>query len=230
MVKRILSIGILTLFLVTSLVAAYQHHQLNAETSSVTMSDSRRQYKYEKYYNNYNEEQYEQKTSQCKSNKIVVTPSPIPVIEEDYNAVKIDVSNDRVKQNKTDNKINITSTERKILERIVEAEATDQSIEARENVASVILNRVSSDSFPDNIKAVVFQKNQFSPIQDGRYDKVKITEETVEAVNNIVKDGVTNNALYFCNSNDVKSAKNKKWFKQLKFLFKDDSGHSFYTE
>lgn len=46
--------------------------------------------------------------------------------------------------------------DKKILQRIVEAEAGDQDIRGRRLVANVILNRVRSSKFPDTIREVVF--------------------------------------------------------------------------
>ena len=65
----------------------------------------------------------------------------------------------------------VTERERSILERIVEAEATDKDMKSKILVANVILNRVRSDEFPDSIEAVVFQREngnvQF--FSDGRW-------------------------------------------------------------
>jgi hypothetical protein len=124
--------------------------------------------------------------------------------------------------------LNFSDTEIEIIQRITEAEATDQSIESKMNVASVIVNRILDINFPDTVKMVVFQDNQFSPIDDGRYSEVKITKETIEAVEKVLEYGVINDALYFCSMKDVKKLSSKEWFKKLKYLFKDDSGHSFY--
>jgi N-acetylmuramoyl-L-alanine amidase len=115
-----------------------------------------------------------------------------------------------------------------MLQRIVEAECTDCSIEAKENVASVIINRILSTDFPDDMKSVIFDDNQFSPIYDGRYYKVDITQTTKEAVTEVLNTGVTHDSLYFCNLKDVENLSNKIWLKQLTYVFKDDSGHSFY--
>lgn len=119
-----------------------------------------------------------------------------------------------------------------VLERIVEAECTGQSIEAKMNVANVIINRVNSDEFPNTIKEVVFQKvngyYQFTPILDKRYWKVTISDETIEAVKNIfTMEDTTDGALFFCNINSS-NKKNVGWFKNLEYLFTDDSNHSFY--
>ena len=76
----------------------------------------------------------------------------------------------------------VTQRERSILERIVEAEATDKDEKSKILVANVILNRVRSKEFPNSIEAVVFQrvygKVQFSPTADGRYESVHITKST----------------------------------------------------
>lgn len=125
--------------------------------------------------------------------------------------------------------LDFTDEEIEILERIVEAECTDCSIESKMNVASVIINRVISLDFPDDIKNVVFEDGQFSPISDKRYWKVEITDETIKAVKNVIKDGVTDKrAIIFCNKNDVKNNSYLKWFNELNYLFTDDSEQSFY--
>ena len=73
-----------------------------------------------------------------------------------------------------------------ILLRIVEAEAGCEDIKGKMLVAGVIMNRVESSLFPDTVKEVVFQREngvaQFSPISDGRYETVRVSEETREAV------------------------------------------------
>lgn len=71
-----------------------------------------------------------------------------------------------------------------ILHRIVEAECTGLEFDKKVNVANVIFNRISDEKFPNNVKEVVFQKNpiQFSPISDGRYYSVVLTDETLLAI------------------------------------------------
>jgi hypothetical protein len=126
--------------------------------------------------------------------------------------------------------LNFTNKEVKILERIVEAECTGQSVESKMNVASVIINRVININFPDDIENVVFQEDQFSPVNDKRFWSVEITDDTTLAVKTVIEDGVTNDeALFFCNMNDIKKLSNLEWFNKLKILFTDDSGHTFYT-
>lgn len=117
--------------------------------------------------------------------------------------------------------------EKEVLYRIVEAEATGECIEAKKNVASVVLNRVHNKDFPNAITGVVFQKHQFSPIGDKRYWSVEVTEETIQAVDEVIKHGATTEALYFVNLENT-SRKMRNWFRKLEYLFTDPSGHSFY--
>ena len=92
----------------------------------------------------------------------------------------------------------VTDEEFEILCRIAEAEATDGTIEQKENVVSCVFARMESNEFPNTVKGVVFEKSQFSPISDGRYYSVKVTEDTKAAVNNILKNGKNHNYLFFC--------------------------------
>ena len=129
--------------------------------------------------------------------------------------------------------LEITEKEYEVLLRIVEAEATGGSMESKRMVANVVLNRVTDDKFPDTIEEVVFQRGtdgtaQFSPISDGRYNKVTITKETKKAVREVVngKDE-TNGALFFLNR-DTASSASLYWFdSSLKYLF-ECGGHSYY--
>ena len=76
--------------------------------------------------------------------------------------------------------------ELEVLLKIVEAEAGCEDEEGKLLVANVILNRLNSDKFPDSVSEIVFQQEngitQFSPVSDGSYDRVQISEETVRAV------------------------------------------------
>ena len=67
--------------------------------------------------------------------------------------------------------VNITDSDRVILEKIVQAEAGNQDHQGKLLVANVILNRVKNEKFPSTIREVVFAPRQFSPIADGSYAK-----------------------------------------------------------
>ena len=91
-----------------------------------------------------------------------------------------------------------------ILCRIVEAEAETEDEKGRILVANVVMNRVESSRFPDTVKGVDFQKSgglyQFSPVANGRYYRVTVSEETRKAVEKVLRGkDESQGALYFVN-------------------------------
>jgi len=121
-----------------------------------------------------------------------------------------------------------------VLMRIVEAEAGTEDIEGKLLVANVVLNRVNSEKFPDSVTEVVFQRekgvSQFSPISDGRFWEVKISEETTEAVERALEgEDISQGALYFA-ARKYADSDRMRWFDEnLTFLF-EHGGHEFFGE
>lgn len=161
-----------------------------------------------------------------------IEPTVIPTIEPTLTpTVEPTIEPEKPVQKEDANKFlnDFCKEDRFTIYRIVEAEATGQGYNCKKNVAAVVLNRIKSDQFPNTASGVVFQKKQFAPTSDGRYWKVDVTAETKKAVMEAYNEGYTaKGALYFANIADVKNLKTKDWFKNLKYLFKDSSGHTFY--
>lgn len=121
--------------------------------------------------------------------------------------------------------IKLSDKDKKILYRIVEAEAGGENISGKMLVANVVLNRYLSKKFPNTIKGVVFANSggtyQFSPISDGRFYSVKVSGETKKAVKKALS-GMDNSgeAVYFMCRRLAKSS-NTSWFDNcLDYLFK----------
>ena len=99
-------------------------------------------------------------------------------------------------------------------------------------VANVVLNRVKDKNFPNSINEVIFQSDngvtQFSPISDGRFYSVKVSEETVEAVNLVLQgEDYSQGALYFAARKSANETK-MRWFdEKLDSLFVY-GGHEFF--
>lgn len=112
--------------------------------------------------------------------------------------------------------------------RIVEAEASGEGENGKLLVANVILNRVKSKKFPNSVTAVIFQPKQFAPTRDGRFYSVKVTAETVRAVERaIYGEDISNGALYFV---AVSKASQDKvgWFQTKLTKVCSYGGHDFY--
>lgn len=155
------------------------------------------------------------------------------LMEESAQTMQLELANEiatKVKEKREleEKKIYLSETDQKILCRIVEAEATGQEVEGKMLVANVILNRVNSDKFPDSVEKVVFANKQFSPIRDGRYYKVSITDGTKEAVKRVLNgEDKSNGALYFMSRRRA-SSKNVVWFDNHLTKVAEYGGHEFF--
>lgn len=117
-----------------------------------------------------------------------------------------------------------------LLARIVMAEAEGCNVQTKTLVAMVVLNRVWSEQFPDTIHDVIFEQcangtYQFSPVGNGRWDRVEPNEDCYEAIE-IVKQSVydySGGALYFENCTDEDN-----WHsRNLEYLYESE-GIRFY--
>lgn len=128
--------------------------------------------------------------------------------------------------------VEVTKQDYENMLRIVEAEAGGEDRTGKILVANVIINRVRDEAFPDTVTDVIFQQNngvsQFSPIRDGRFYSVTVSNETVEAVEAaLCGEDCSKGALYFMarKSADMDRA---AWFdKNLTKLF-SYGGHEFF--
>jgi N-acetylmuramoyl-L-alanine amidase len=61
----------------------------------------------------------------------------------------------------------ISNNELDLLARLVHAEAKGEPFEGKVAVASVVLNRVKNNQFPNSIEKVIKQEGQFQPVDNG---------------------------------------------------------------
>ncbi|RBP95425.1 N-acetylmuramoyl-L-alanine amidase [Cytobacillus firmus] len=93
----------------------------------------------------------------------------------------------------------IQEEEKKLLARLVQAEAEGEPFEGKVAVADVVLNRVEHEQFPDTVKDVIYQKNAFEPVQNGSINE-PASNEAVQAVETALVDKEQNEELlYFYN-------------------------------
>ena len=83
------------------------------------------------------------------------------------------------------------------LSRIINAESGNQILDGKIAVGNVVMNRVNSPLFPNNIYDVLYQKNQFSPASSGSLKNTPNAESVIAA--KLVLDGaeVVPTALFF---------------------------------
>lgn len=112
--------------------------------------------------------------------------------------------------------------------RIVQAEAGVCDDKGKILVANVILNRVKNPKFPNSIRGVVYQSNQFSPVSNGSINRVQVTQDTVECVDRaLAGEDYSQGALFFMNRGKSRRGA-AGWFdRSLTYLFSHD-GHEFF--
>lgn len=105
-----------------------------------------------------------------------------------------------------------------LLFHVVQAEVGDEySFESKVNVANVIFNRFYHERFPNTLSDILVC-DQFSPIADGRYREVEVTEDTILACEYaFMLEDTTDGCLFFDSNNTL----------SYQFVFNDEA-HNFY--
>lgn len=123
-----------------------------------------------------------------------------------------------------DYELELNAEDQRVLLKAAMAEAEGESTRGKALVMRVILNRVESDAFPDDVEDVVFQENQFVVTDaGGRYYNTEPNEDCYEALEMVLGgwDG-SQGALYF------ESCENEGWHAHnLEYLYLE-GGHRFY--
>ena len=92
--------------------------------------------------------------------------------------------------------IEVTYEEAVMLMKIAVAEAGDDLL-GQFYIMAVIINRLHDPNFPDNIKDIIYQDKQFSPIKDGRFEKAEPTLNSHLALCELEKGIMKCEAMYF---------------------------------
>ena len=161
-------------------------------------------------------ESYSNKTTKpCVSNLVTFEPQT----EEEPSEVEVDYYPEFTYSK------DWSAQESYLLARIAMAEAEGCNTQTKTLIIMCVLNRVWSDEFPDTIEEVIFQENQFSPIDNGRWDRVEPNEDCYEAVKVVMeaKYDYSGGATYFENCADEDN-----WHsRNLEFLYESE-GIRFY--
>ena len=113
------------------------------------------------------------------------------------------------------------------LSRVIYAESGNQSMAGMLGVGNVVLNRVKDDSglFPNDVRGVIFQENQFSVVDNGtiflepKPHCVAAAKLCLEGCNSV------ENCLFFLNP----SISNSYWFDTYREFYTSIGDHDFYA-
>lgn len=118
----------------------------------------------------------------------------------------------------------ITDEEREMLKYIVEQETRGGSYRHKCIITNVILNRVRDSRFPNTVREVLLQRNQFSSLWNYYQKRNEPDEKTEKAVNDVLNGRVedeSSGSLYF------HSMKSDGWLSSLSFVMEVE-GHRFF--
>ncbi len=93
----------------------------------------------------------------------------------------------------------IVSADQKLLAKLVYAEARGESYKGQVAVAAVVLNRVSSSSFPNTISGVIYQTGAFSCVSNGSINNTPNDTAVRAALDAMNGWDPTNGCLYYYN-------------------------------
>ena len=102
----------------------------------------------------------------------------------------------------------ISPEEKNLLARVISAEAGGEPFIGQVAVGAVVINRVLSPAFPDNIQGVVYQPGQFCVVRDGSVNRPPSSSAIEAAREALAGQDPTRGALYFYNPD---TATNVSW-------------------
>ncbi len=100
-----------------------------------------------------------------------------------------------------------SSSDYQLLARLISAEARGEPYIGQVAVGAVVLNRVEHPSFPNSISGVIYQKNAFTCINDGQFDK-PVADSAYSAARDVLNGmDPSGGAIYYFNPSTATS----KW-------------------
>ena len=93
--------------------------------------------------------------------------------------------------------IPLTDEEIDLIALVTMAEAEGECELGKRLVIDTILNRVESDRFPDTVTDVIYAKNQFSSMWNGRVDRCYVRDDICELVRQEAMSRTNEDVLFF---------------------------------
>lgn len=116
------------------------------------------------------------------------------------------------------------STDLYWLSHIINAESGNQPLEGKIAVGNVVLNRVASSTFPNTVKEVIYQKNQFTPVRNGTINLEPNAESVIAAKLCLDGANTVGNALFFLNPRTASNS----WASRNRPYLTTIGAHAFY--
>lgn len=162
-----------------------------------------------------------------KNEKIIEDVKSAEVITTSSKKIEKNLKEDIEVFNHNGNSLEITKADIDLLAKLVYCESRGEPFTGKVAVASVVLNRVTNPKFPDTIEKVVFQKNAFSCVINGKL-VAKPDQSCYDAVYEAIRGkDPTSDALFFYNP----SIATCSWMKETsKKDSKKIGNHTFFKQ
>lgn len=122
--------------------------------------------------------------------------------------------------------LSLSAESQEALLKIAMAEAGGEDLEGKALVMNVVMNRIRDPEFPNTVIGVIFQKGQFSPIDDGRYWDMVPDEECEEALEMVTYGWDESRGATYFRTN----VKESTWHDQNLIGLFVHGNHAFYKE
>lgn len=103
-------------------------------------------------------------------------------------------------------KYTLNIEEMDILAKVIYSESRGEPYKGQVAVGAVVMNRIQSSQFPNNIKDVVFQKDAFTAVSDGQYWLIPNRTAYLAALDAVRGWDPTYNSIYYFNPDTATSA------------------------
>lgn len=121
--------------------------------------------------------------------ELVKPPQIIKIFE---NVELVSEAKDEVEKEETIEKAySLTSEERELLAKLLYCEGRGESVECQRAIVSVVMNRLDSGKWGNDLKSVIYAKGQFEPVARGLINKANPSEKQYEAIDYVIENGVT---------------------------------------
>lgn len=112
-----------------------------------------------------------------------------------------------------------------LLANLIEAEAGGEPYGGKVAVAAVVFNRLKSELFPNEVKSIIYQEGQFTPVANGKIDEQEPSTETFQAICEAYENGSeVGDALFFMNPDTTTSF----WARENRPYITKIGNHEFY--
>lgn len=156
-----------------------------------------------------------------------IIQSKVLDLQDEVLSLNEDIINLEISKETISNEITILNENRKTIEldmlneiflfaKLIQAEASSESLQGKTAVANVILNRISSNRFPNTITEVILQENQFEPVTKNTLEISIPTTDCYTAISNALNgNDESKGALYFYSPEYVTDEVILEWFNSL---------------